>query len=152
MEKKENSYFCGIIIWFQVCRVISHKSLLFSSLPHSFLFVNDIPHDVHSERIATASLVNWVLSARNTGSCFAISKVSLKPRITAGASIRSSHREEAGSESSTKSVEEASSLSQHAVEYTFHFRTEKDCIIHESFLTKTIIMSQPPKGGKHFGV
>lgn len=113
MEKKENSYFCGIIIWFQVCWVISHKSLLFSSLPHSFLFVNDIPHDVHSERIASASLVNWVLSARNTGSCFAISKVSLKPRITAGASIRSSHREEAGSESSTKSVQEASSLSQH---------------------------------------
>lgn len=26
-------------------------------------------HDEHSERIATASLVNWVLSARNTGSC-----------------------------------------------------------------------------------
>ena len=89
----------------------------------------------------------WALTLRESES-----KVSLKPRITAGASIRSSHREEAGSESSTKSVEEASSLSQHAVEYTFHFRTEKDCIIHESFLTKTIIMSQPPKGGKHFGV
>lgn len=125
MDKEENSYFCGIIIWFQFCQVVSHKSLLFPSFPHSFLFVNDIPHDEHSERVATASLVNWVLSVLNTGSCFAISKVSLKPRITAGASIRSSHREEAGSESSTESVEDTSSLSQPQWNTPFIFSLKK---------------------------
>ncbi|KAF6357082.1 hypothetical protein mRhiFer1_010006 [Rhinolophus ferrumequinum] len=106
--------------------------------PNLFFFVNDIPHNEHSKRIAIASLSSLVLSVLNAGSCFAISKVSLKPWITAGASIRSSHREEAGSGSSTSSVEDTSSPPQHTVEYTFHFISEKDCISHRSFLTKNI--------------
>lgn len=58
--EEENPCFCGIIISFQVCQVIWHKSLLFPSLSQSFLFVNDIPHDKHSKRIAIASLAAWL--------------------------------------------------------------------------------------------
>lgn len=70
----------------------------FSHPLFSFFFLfNDISYDERSERIAIASLVSFVLSALNAGSCFAIFKVSFNPLNTAGASIKSSHREEAGS-------------------------------------------------------
>jgi len=71
----------------------SHPLFSFSFF---FLF-NDISYDEHLERIAIASLVSFVLSALNAGSCFAIFKVSFNPLNTAGSSIKSSHREEAGS-------------------------------------------------------
>lgn len=55
--------------------------------PPLFSFVNDIPHDEHSERIATASLVNWVLSGSEHRVLLAICCL-WKPRITASTSIR----------------------------------------------------------------
>lgn len=80
----------------QVCGVPVYKSLLFSFSFSLFFSVNGIPCNEHSRRIAVASLHSWVLSVLHTGSCFAIFKVSFKPQITAGTSIRSSHREGAG--------------------------------------------------------
>lgn len=65
-------------------------------MAHSLHLVSDTAHDEHFQRMAIASQVSLVLSAPNAGSCVATSKVSLKPWIAAGASIRSSHREEAG--------------------------------------------------------
>lgn len=80
----------------------SHPLFSFSFF---FLFI-DISYDEHSERITIASPVSFVLSALNASSCFAIFKVSFNPLNTAGASIKSSHREEAGSWSPTNYVED----------------------------------------------
>ena len=91
----------------------------FPLAPHSFLFVHDVRWDEHSQRIAVVSLLSLVLSVLSSGSGFAISKASLKAWITAGTSIRGSHREGAGSGTSTNSAEDISSLSQSALESPF---------------------------------
>lgn len=104
-DKEENPYFWHANLISDLSHKKPHKSLLSPSLLHSFLFVNDMPHDEQSKKIALASLFSLVLEVLNAKSCFANSKISLKPQITAGASIRSSHREEAGNGSSTNSGE-----------------------------------------------
>lgn len=147
-----NPSFCGMKIRFQVCGSEHTKACSPPSLPTLFFL---------SMMFAVMSLPKeWLLLLSSAWFCqFWARGLALpfprslwKPASQLALQSGVHTTKELAVDPPTDSAEEMPSLSQSAVESTFHFTAEEGCVIHKPFLTKILIGSQPPKGWGHFGV